>query len=117
MKGYWHVWVEDHPYPKKGTHYVAEHRLVMEKKLGRHLLPFEVVHHIDGDKENNSEDNLIVFQTNAAHLKEELKGRVPNWTPEGKERRRKSNEGIANRRRGKKPCDWSRLQSNDHLKK
>ena len=38
-----------------------EHRIVAEKKLGRYLRSDEVVHHIDGNKTNNSPDNLIVL--------------------------------------------------------
>lgn len=43
------------------------HVLVAEEKLGRYLLPEEVVHHIDGDKTNNDPNNLIVFYTKADH--------------------------------------------------
>lgn len=35
-----------------------EHRLVLENKIGRKLLPGEQVHHIDEDKTNNHPDNL-----------------------------------------------------------
>ena len=45
-----------------------EHRLVMAGKLGRELLPTEVVHHIDGDKTNNDEDNLVLFESHKAHV-------------------------------------------------
>jgi hypothetical protein len=38
--------------------YKKEHVLVVEKNIGRPLEKKEVVHHIDGDKENNSLDNL-----------------------------------------------------------
>ena len=82
-KGYWYVYFPGHPYASKGVPYVAEHRLVMEKKLGRYLLPGEVVHQIDSDPQNNDPENLIVFGSNAAHLKAELTGRIPNWTPDG----------------------------------
>ena len=40
----------------------VEHRVVAEKVLGRSLKKDEVVHHIDGNRANNSEDNLIVMK-------------------------------------------------------
>ena len=53
-----------------GKHYgyAALHRMRMQDKLGRHLLPGEVVHHIDGDIYNNSLANLTVFSSEAEHL-------------------------------------------------
>lgn len=47
--------------------YVREHRLAMEKKLGRFLTPKEVVHHKDGNLENNQPDNLQLFPSQAEH--------------------------------------------------
>jgi len=41
-----------------GNRYVYEHRLIMERKLGRLLEPDEVIHHLNGDKLDNREDNL-----------------------------------------------------------
>ncbi len=37
---------------------VFEHRLTMAQSLGRCLFPWETVHHIDGDKQNNDLTNL-----------------------------------------------------------
>ncbi len=45
-----------------------EHRLVAEIKLGRALMHNEVVHHIDGNKQNNEPDNLMIM-TQSDHLK------------------------------------------------
>lgn len=64
--------------------YIREHRLVMAEKLGRRLGRSEVVHHIDGNRQNNSPDNLELYACNADHLRSELVGRVPRWTPAGK---------------------------------
>lgn len=70
-KGYRYLWRPDHPHCINGR-YVAEHRLVMEQKLGRLLDRKEVVHHKDGDRLNNDINNLELFQTNAEHLYEHL---------------------------------------------
>jgi hypothetical protein len=40
--------------------YIAEHRLVMEKTLGRQLSCDEIIHHKDGNKSNNDFANLVV---------------------------------------------------------
>jgi len=45
-----------------------EHRTVAEAKIGRPLLPGEIVHHKDHDKRNNHPDNLEVL-TQADHLR------------------------------------------------
>jgi len=65
---------------------VRKHRVVMEELLGRLLLPGEVVHHKDKNKLNNSPDNLVLYRNNGRHLAEELAGKCPKWTDEGKRR-------------------------------
>lgn len=66
-QGYILLNIPDHPQAKKG--WVQEHRVVVEKFIGRYLNPEEVVHHLDFDKENNKIDNLMIFPNQKAHMK------------------------------------------------
>ena len=64
VEGGGYVLVKSREHPNANNNgYVLEHRLVMEKKLGRYLLPHENVHHKDGVRDNNSPDNLELWVT------------------------------------------------------
>jgi hypothetical protein len=59
QQGYVHVLRRGHPMAcKKG--YVLEHRLVVSESLGRPLLRSEEVHHINGIRDDNRLENLMV---------------------------------------------------------
>ncbi len=49
-----------------------EHRVVAEQKLGRTLLPGEIVHHEDGNK-NNDPRNIHVFASQSEHASYHMK--------------------------------------------
>lgn len=55
--------------------YEPEHRIVMERFLGRKLKSEEHIHHIDGDTLNNSPSNLQIV-TSSEHLKIHIKSRL-----------------------------------------
>lgn len=66
-KGYIYVRAPDHP-NANAVGYVFEHRLVMERVLGRLLAPDEVVHHINGIRDDNRPENLQVM-THVEHMR------------------------------------------------
>lgn len=66
--GYIYVYKPNHPFANP-YNYVREHRLVMEKKLGRYLEPTEIVHHINGVRNDNRLKNLKLFTNNSKHKK------------------------------------------------
>lgn len=65
-----YVLIKKHNHPNHNIGgYVREHRLIMERHLGRYLTKEEVVHHVDEDRENNKIENLMLFPDITEHLK------------------------------------------------
>lgn len=97
--GYIYVKMNNHPHATVAG-YVLEHRLVMEREIGRYLKPKEIVHHEDKNRSNNHPSNLLLFENNAAHLKYELTGQIPNYTADGLQRMRENALRLNHRKYG-----------------
>lgn len=58
LGGYIYSYFPEHPDANKHG-YVAQHRIIAEQILGRHIQKDEVVHHINGDRADNEKANLF----------------------------------------------------------
>ena len=68
--GYVMVFAPDHPSVAglpRYRQYVAEHVLVVERRLGHRLPPEAVVHHVNGIKGDNRPSNLLPLQNQSEH--------------------------------------------------
>jgi AraC-like DNA-binding protein len=73
--GYIYIYMPEHPMANKRG-YIPEHTLIMEKAIGRYLKTDEVVHHINGIKNDNALSNLKLmsaYQHKSLHSRKERK--------------------------------------------
>ena len=71
--GYIYIASKNHPNSTLDG-YVAEHRLVMEKKIGRFLLKEEIIHHLNENKSDNRIENLVITNS-SEHIKKYHSGK------------------------------------------
>ena len=65
-KGY--IGIRNPSHPRAGVNgYVAEHIYIAEKALGKSLPIKAQVHHMDGDKSNNNNSNLVICENQKYH--------------------------------------------------
>lgn len=64
--GYIYIWTTEHPkrtrIQKNGGGYISEHQLVWEKVNGKLLPEGFVIHHLNGIKDDNREENLVAME-------------------------------------------------------
>lgn len=65
--GYILIYRPDHP-ACNCTGYIFEHRLIMEESIGRYLTGTEIIHHINGIRDDNRIENLQMV-TSSEHTK------------------------------------------------
>lgn len=67
VKGYIELYCPNHPFAYR-SRYVLEHRLVIERIIGRYLLSKEEVHHL-GNRDDNRPFMLMAFINHSVHIR------------------------------------------------
>ena len=67
LRGYVFIYKPEHPYCNS-RRYVKRANLVMEKYLGRYLIPPELVHHKNSILDDDRMVNLRIFPNHSKHL-------------------------------------------------
>lgn len=78
--GYIQLYLPKHPFSDKSG-CIFEHRVVMEKSIGRYLNSKEFVHHINGIRDDNRAENLEMV-TSATHRGKVIRIRCPHCNKE-----------------------------------
>ena len=83
--GYVQILCPGHPFADNSG-YIFQHRIVVEKKLGRTLKKEEVIHHVNGNILDNRSENLRICKNHSEHLEKYHKTRhkrraIPNPLP------------------------------------
>jgi len=66
--GYVIIYMPNHPFVNHNNH-IREHRFIMEKYIGRYLHRWEIVHHINGTRNDNRIENLKLCANKSEHQK------------------------------------------------
>lgn len=115
-RGYVFVKVASHP-NADSQGYVTEHRIVAEQTIGRVLQSDEIVHHINGQRDDNRPENLQVL-TRSAHRVLHCEQNRLRWSPErdncascGTTERAHQAHGFCERCYAR---DWARAKRKQH---
>lgn len=73
QNGYYLIYIPNHHFSSKSK-YVLEHRLIYELYHQCSLLPWAVIHHINGVKTDNRIENLMALPDQSFHLRIHRKG-------------------------------------------
>ncbi len=103
-------YIEGRVYRNGVVRLMKKQRWILEQYLGRRLYPTEIVHHINGDRQDNRIENLEI-KTNGEHTKHHNKdriwprGRKNNLSPEERIRRSEFMKEVHRRRRENDPTN------------